>query len=189
VGKMREKCWQLLVVIMCQLLVLPPAFSQAGAQQLKIVVVEGAGAKNVVQQITAKPLIVRVEDDNGRPIPGATVVFTAPEGGPSGEFANDSPTTRLITSPEGLANAGTFHPNALAGPYQIQVRAEFQGQTATASILQTNIGQRGGHGKLIAILALAGAAAAAAIAASRRSSSTSNAPTITFGGAAVGAPK
>jgi hypothetical protein len=188
VQRIREKCWQLLAITLCQLLVLQPAFPQGSAPRLKITVLGGAGAKNVVQQIAAKPIIVRVEDENSRPVAGATVVLTAPERGPSGAFTNDSSTIRLTTDTDGIANAGTFHPNAFAGKYQIQARAEFQGQNATASIAQQNTGQRQGHGKLIAIVALTGAAAAAAVAAARKGGSTSL-PTITFGGAAVGAPK
>lgn len=185
----RKRCWQLVAVLMCQLIILQPAFPQEPARGLRITIVEGAGAKNVVQQIAPRPIVVRIEDGTSRPVAGATVILTAPDGGPSGEFSNDSPTIRLTTDADGIANAGSVHPNAFAGNFQIQVRAEFQGQTATAFIAQRNVGQGQGHGKLIAILALAGAAAAAAVAATRRSSSSSNAPTITFGGAAVGAPR
>ena len=135
--------------------------------------------------------MVRVEDANNRPVAGAVVTFTAPQSGPSGEFENDLSTSSMITGADGLAAAGAFHPNAIQGAYNIQVRVEFQGQTAAASIPQTNIEQRKGHFKMIAILAIAGAAVGAAIAAgsgNKTSTTTTTAPTITFGGAAVGAP-
>ena len=189
---MRQKCWQSIVVLICQLLALEPLLAQQpGAQGgLRIVIVEGAAARNVVQQIAPRPLVVRIDDANNRAVSGAVVVFTAPEGGPSGEFANDSRIARVTTGPDGLAVAGTYHPNGIEGGYQIQVRAEFQGQMTTTTIAQANVAQKKGHGKLIAILAIGGAAAAAAIASrSGSSSTTSNTPTITFGGAAVGAPK
>src|SRR6185295_2980109 len=121
-----------------------------------------------------------------------TVVFTAPQSGPSGEFENDSRTLTVVTGLDGLANAGAYHPNATAGPYQIRVNAQFQGAAATAYISQINIAEKKGHGKLIATLLILGAAGGAAIAYRDRlggSSSSSSALTIGFGGAAVGAPR
>jgi hypothetical protein len=161
-----------------------PAFAQQG---LRLVVVEGAGARNVVQQIAARPIAVRVEDSGGRPVSGASVTFTAPSAGPSGDFANDTPRLIVFTGDDGIAAARGFHPNNLTGNYQVQVRAEFQGQSAQAAIAQSNIGQRKGHGKAYLIVGIA-AAAGAAIVVRERNSSNNSTPTITFGGAAVGAP-
>jgi len=190
--RMRGKNWRVPLVAVCQFLVLQSALGQqvGGQRGLKIVTVEGEGAKNVVQQIAPKPLIVRVEDANNRPVPGATVVFTAPDGGPSGEFSNDSRTMRVITGQDGLAAAGMFHPNATTGPYQIRVSAQLEAETATAVISQINATERKGHGKLFTVLIVAGAAAGAALAYRKKNgSNASDTPTITFGGAAVGAPK
>jgi hypothetical protein len=189
--RMRLKWRRLIVVVLCQLLALLPAMGQqAGVQNgLKIVIVSGAGAKNVVQQITPRPIVIRIDDASGHPAAGAAVTFTAPEPGPSGEFAMASPTITLTTGPDGLASAGSFHPNGVLGPYQIQVRADFRGQTATAGVPQINVAQPKGHKKLIAIILLTAAAAGAAIAARySKSTTTSTTPTITFGGGAVGAP-
>ena len=112
-----------LVVVLCQFLVLQTVFArQAG---IRIVVVRGDKAKNVIQQIPPESLTVRVEDQNRRPVAGATVVFTAPNAGPSGEFATGSPSFSATTNQDGLAVADGFHPNAVAGAYQIQLRAEF----------------------------------------------------------------
>jgi hypothetical protein len=136
-------------------------------------------------------LLVRVEDGAGNPVAGATVIFTSPSVGPSGEFADDSRTVRVLTGPDGLASAGVFHPNATTGSYQIRVTAELQGEIASAVISQANIAEKKGRGKLIAALAIAAAAAGAAIAYSRKNGNGGSAdtPTITFGGAAVGAPR
>jgi hypothetical protein len=179
------------LAIFCQLLVLQSALGRPAAapQGLRIIVIEGEGAKNVTQQIAARPLIVRIVDPTGRPVSGANVTFTAPQVGASGDFENDSRTIRVVSGGDGNANAGSFHPNGNQGPYQIVVRAEFQGQMATNSILQTNVGKGGGHKKVILIIAIAGAAAAAAVAAHTNNGNSSSAPTITFGGSAVGAPK
>jgi len=192
-GKMREQYRQWPLAFLCQLLVLHSAFGQPlqAQQRLQILVIEGEGARNVTEQIPPRPMTVRIQNASNQPVAGATVTFTAPDSGPSGEFTNDSRSVRVTTGPDGIANAGPFHPNATAGPFQVTVRAEFQGQTATAAILQTNVAKGTGHKKLIAIVAIAGAAAAAGIAAhgNSGSSSSSGAPTITFGGSAVGAPK
>jgi hypothetical protein len=191
-GRIVKRCRRLPTTMLCQMLVLQAVLAQpAGAQaRLRILVQEGEGARNVAQQISPRPMIVRVLDANNRPVEGATVTFTAPGGGPGGDFANDSPSVRVVTSAAGIANAGPYHPNERAGMYQIQVRAEFQGEMASALISQTNIERGKGHKKVIAIIAIAAAAAGAAVAAQKgSSSSSSSSPTITFGGTAVGAPK
>src|SRR6185369_9312034 len=76
-----QMIWRLLVVVLSQLLVLQPVFAQQppGPRALKIVVVDGAGSRNVVLQIAARPMTVRVEDAANRPVAGAEVVFTAPQ--------------------------------------------------------------------------------------------------------------
>jgi hypothetical protein len=189
--KRRTKRFQALVVVICHLLALQPAFSQqAGVQRgLKIVIVEGGGARNVVRQIPPRPLAVRILDANDQPVAGATVDFSAPQVGPSGEFANDSRSYSVTSDQDGLAVASGYHPNSIEGPYQIRVRAEFQGQTASELIPQTNIAQKKGRGKLYAIIGIVGAAAAAIAFRGGSNGSSGNAPTITFGGGAVGAPR
>ena len=179
-----DQAGRLSIVVFCLFLSIQPAVAQQG---LRIVVVEGSNARNAVQQIAARPLAVRVEDAGGRPVSGATVTFTAPSAGPSGDFANDSPSLTVFTGNDGIAAARGYHPNGITGGYQIQVRAEFQGQTSSVSIAQTNISGGKGHGKTFLIVGVA-AAAAAAIVVRERNSSNNTTPTITFGGAAVGAP-
>lgn len=189
---------RVLVAIVCQLLVLQPVFGQQvnGQRGLRIVVVEGAGARNVVQQIAARPLLVRVHDADNQPIAGAIVEFNAPDNGPSAVFENDSRTMIVTTDNDGLASAGTLHPNGISGSYSIRVRAEFEGQRAVAAIQQSNVEQGRGRGKMIAILGIVAAAVGAAIAVRSgggdgpdEPEATPSTPTITFGGAAVGAPK
>src|SRR5215469_11685790 len=99
--KTKERRRRLPLVVLCELLVLyaalpQPSMAQATAQpKLRIMVVEGEGAKNVAQQIAAKQLIVRVLDANNRPVEGAAVTFLAPANGPSGDFTNDSKSIRI----------------------------------------------------------------------------------------------
>jgi hypothetical protein len=198
-ARTKERRRRLPLAVLCEILILyaglaQPAIAQTTPAQataqakLRIVVVEGEGAKNVAQQIAAKQLTVRVLDGNNRPVEGAAVTFIAPASGPSGDFTNDSKSIRILTSADGVANAGPYHPNATTGAYLIQVRVEFQRALATVNISQMNVGQSKSHKKMFAIIAIAGAAAGAAIAA-HGSSSSSGAPTITLGGTAVGAPK
>ena len=197
----KERRRRLRLAVLCEMLVLyaglaQPSIAQATAQaNLRVVVVEGEGAKNVAQQIAAKELIVRVQDGNNRPVEGAAVTFIAPASGPSGDFTNDSKSIRVLANTDGVANAGPYHPNAATGAYEIQIRAEFRRALATASISQMNVVQGRGHKKMIALIAI-GAAAGAAIAAHAGSSSSSSSsgsssggPTITFGGSGVGVPK
>ena len=178
---------------MSWVLALQPLYAQQGDAQvgLKIVVVQGDNAKNTTQEIPLSPLSVRVEAANNQPVPNATVTFTSPGTGASGEFANDSRTFSVNTDEEGLATARGYHPNSITGTYSIRVRALWQGETAAIDIRQRNVAPgQGGLGKRIAIIAIAGAAAGAIIAArSHGSNTSSNAPTITFGGGAVGAPR
>ena len=191
-SRTRRNCSRSLAVVMCQLLILHTALAQqiAGQSGLRIVIVGGDGARNFIQQIPPEPLVVRIEGNRG-PVAGAMVTFTAPPAGASGQFSNGSINITAATDADGLAIVGGFHPNAIAGSYQIRVRAEFQGQTATANIRQSNIESGKGHGRLITIVLLAGAAAGAALIArsGHDSNSASTTPVISFGDGAVGAPR
>ena len=133
-----------------------------GAQsKLKIVVLEGEGAVNNIRQRTAREPVVEIRDENDRPVAGARVTFILPESGPSGVFPNGSHITTTVSDEKGQAAALGLRPNKVAGEFQIRVAASHQGQTASASINQTNVGTPPSRvpGKLIAVAALAGGAA------------------------------
>jgi hypothetical protein len=183
--------FRLLIFILCFLLAAPFAPAQ---QSLRIVVVEGSNARNVMQQIVPGPLTIRVEDATGGPVAGATVVFTSPQTGASGEFANNARTLEMTTNAGGVASAINYHPNAIDGSYDIEVRAQFQNQTASTRIRQKNIAQRKGRGRLIAVLLVVGAVAGAVLASTLKgkdeppSLTPDPTPSNTLGGGAVGAP-
>jgi hypothetical protein len=186
-----RSCSRLLAVVLCHALMTQAVLGQQSS--LRVRIVQGSGAKNVVQQIAARPLVVRVEDANGAPVADARVVFTSPQVGPSGEFSNNLRTFEAITDSRGQASADSYHPNDITGAYFIRVTAQFQNRTAMEDIRQENVGQSKGRGKLIAIIAVAGAAAAAILASSLKKDSSpttppTTPPTITLGGTAVGAP-
>jgi hypothetical protein len=150
---------------------LAAAPQQAEAPKLKIVIVEGEGAINNIKQRVAGAAIVRVEDENDRPVAGALVTFLLPNNGPGAAFADGSHTLTVTTNEQGLAVARSIRPNSLEGQFQIQVTASHMGATARAAIVQTNApaaaaaaGAGGGiSGKLIAILAVAAGAAAGGV--------------------------
>jgi hypothetical protein len=189
------------IVALCVLLVAQSLFASQEAVGLRIQVVQGEDARNVLEQIPANPITVRVTDRNNRPIPGASVTFTSPTSGPSGDFVNGLTNFTTMTDENGTAVAREYRPNDVAGAYQIRVRAEYLGEIATTSIHQTNGATKKSTGKLIAIVAVAGIAgvAGAAFAARGGGSSSSpttptspnspSVPTISFGGATVSGPK
>ena len=187
--------------MVCQLCP-PSAWAQEAGGQLNIVIVDGDGAINNIRQRTAREPIVQVEDQNHKPIAGAAVVFLLPDQGASGVFANGSHTLTVMTDAQGRAVAHGLKPNGVQGKLQIHVTASHQGQTATATISQTNaVSAAGGaaaagvSAKLIAILAIAGAAVAGGVVAATRGGGggSPTAPptpptTVTPGTGTVGAP-
>jgi hypothetical protein len=179
-----------------------PGWSQQNPAGLQIVIVEGEGALNNIKQRVTRDPIVQVEDENHRPIPGASVVFTLPNQGPGGTFDNGTNTLTTMTNNQGQAVARGIRFNNQVGTMQMRVTASFGGQTATAVITQTNlIGTSGGGGggggatKWLIILGVAGAVAAGVIVATHGGSSSPTTPppvptvTITPGVPAVGAPQ
>jgi hypothetical protein len=168
--------------LLCIQCVLPSAYAQNPPVRLDIVVVSGEGAINNVGQRSSRDPVVRIEDENNKPVVGASVVFTLPTEGPSGVFANGDKTAITVTDNRGEAAATGLRLNTVAGKLQIHVNASFRGQTARTNITQFNMEVPGkqakGSGKLVAILAIVGAAAAGgAVAATRGSSSAATPPT------------
>jgi len=102
---------------------------------LKIVVIEGEDAVNIVDKKTAVKPVVEVRDRNDLPVAGAAVTFTV--GGKGATFARGAQTLTATTNAAGRAAVTTLNPVG-SGAVQINVQATFQGQTATATITQTN---------------------------------------------------
>jgi hypothetical protein len=173
----------------------PIAGAQTAPAKLNLVIVEGDGAINNIRQRTAREPVVQVEDENHKPIAGAVVVFLLPNQGAGGTFANGARTLTVISDDQGRAVARGLRPNSGEGQYQIHVNASFGGQTATATITQTNaVGAAAGggataaaagvSGKLIAVLVVVGAAAAGGIAYAATHSSGSSSSSATIGSGA-----
>jgi len=165
--------------------------------KLNIVIVEGEGAINNIRQRVAREPIVQVTDENNRPVAGATVVFFLPKDGPGGTFPGGARNLSVVTGQDGRAVARGLRTNDIAGKFQIQVEATYQGVSATATITQSNAvlaAAAGGiSGKLLAIFAIAGGAAAGGVIAATRGGKETAAPpptptTVSAGTPSVGAP-
>ena len=122
------------VALFTAIISIPPALSGQQRTGLKIVVIAGEDAVNIVQQKTAVAPIVEVRDRNDLPVPGATVTFAVGQGA---TFGGGS-TITMLTNAAGQATAAGLTPTA-AGAIQIQATAVFQGQTAVATIAQSNV--------------------------------------------------
>ena len=180
----------------------------APGRGISVVVVEGEGGSNNVRSRANRQMVVRLEDDNHRPVVGAAVNFFLPNQGPGGTFMNGTSSLTTTTDSRGRAYAGGIQFNQQAGPMQVRVAASYAGQTASAVINQTNTvgpvvtggpAKSGGGGgmsttaKVLIIVAIAGGAAAGAILATRGGSSSppvavTPTVTITAGPPTVGAP-
>src|SRR5262249_43564849 len=96
----------------------------------------GHDSVNIVQQKTATAPVVEVRDRNNLPVAGASVVFLIGGNSNAATLANG---VRQVTLTTDAAGRVTTTVNPLSrGAGQIQGRASYQGQTATATINQTN---------------------------------------------------
>ena len=140
----------------------------ATAQNMKILLVEGQGAINVVDKNTQRNLTVRVEEKYGSPGKGVPVTFTLPGSGPSGYFKNGQKSITITTDENGYATVRGFRPNDVAGQFSIAVKAATPGGDISAEIPQTNASvsseeQEPSRKKLIFTIVAAAAAGSAAI--------------------------
>ncbi|HUE04275.1 MAG TPA: hypothetical protein VMR62_32290 [Bryobacteraceae bacterium] len=190
-------------VLVCALLALPPQTARAQQAepptQLNIVIVEGEGAVNNLRQRVVREPIVRVEDQNHKPVAGAAVSFLLPGNGATGTFGNGTKLLTVITDSNGQAVARGIKANNVAGQYQIHVTASVGRVTTTATISQTNADAAAAGGvaagavvstKLIVVLAIVGAAVATGVAVgvTRGGSSSTAAVQQTTTGLSPGTP-
>jgi hypothetical protein len=155
--------------------------------RLKILVLEGQGAINNIDERRAKAPAVQVVDENNAPVKGASVSFMLPDTGPSGDFGGGVRLMTVTTDAMGQAAARSLSPNQVAGAFQIRATASYAGLTATATIDQTNadVTAKNGHSgfsKKLLIIVAAGGAVAAGAAFAARGHSSNNATTTTSSG-------
>lgn len=163
------------------------AQQSASPMQLKIVVLEGQGAINNIDEHRAKAPAVQVIDENGTPVKGASVSFLLPDTGPSGAFGDGLHLLTVTTDAMGQAVGRGLTPNQISGSFQIRATASYAGLMASAAIDQTNAqatakNGRGVSKKLLIIILVGGAAAGgAAVVASRGGHTTNNTTNTTSG--------
>ena len=109
--------------------------SVAGQSALKIIVIDGENAVNVIQLRTAVAPVVEVRDRNDQPVAGAIVRFAVTRGQATFSGAR---TITVTTNAAGRAAATGFAPTGV-GTLQLTASASFQGQTIAATIAQTNV--------------------------------------------------
>ena len=182
-----------LVLLLSFNLLIPKAFAQIVPTRIEIVVVEGEGAVNNIRQRAARDPVIRVEDENHKPVAGAAVVFTLPISGTTGEFSNGSKTLTVTTDQDGLAAAHGLKTNQVEGKLQIYVTSSYRGLRARALINQVTVAgpgsatHGGGSSKVWIILAVVAAAAAGgAVAATHKGSSPASVGTGPAAPAAIG---
>ena len=88
----------------------------------------------------------------------------------AGRFGDGESSLTATAGPNGEVVGRGLKPNRVAGPFQIRVTASARGESATATIHQTNVepAAGGGSGKKIALVALIGGAAIGGIIAATR---------------------
>ena len=181
----------------------PVARAQDTGPKLNLVIVEGEGAINNIHQRTTREAIVQVQDENHKPIAGASVIFLLPSQGAGGQFANGSQMLAVTSDSQGNAVARGIQLNRAQGQFQIHVTASFHGQTASTDIHMSSAAAAAGTAtvagisvKLIVVLMAVGAAAATGAAyavthsggSSTTTTTASSVVTLTLGTGTVGGP-
>ncbi len=129
-----------IALLVCAAMLFAPALAPAqqpkpaSAAGLRIVVIAGEDAVNIIQQKTAVNPIVEVRDRNNLPVSGVAVTFSV--GGQGATFGGASALT-VTTNAAGQAVVTGLTPTA-TGAITINATATVQGQAIAATITQTN---------------------------------------------------
>ncbi len=117
---------------------LPLLVAQTPAPALKILVLNGEGARHSIKTKRAVQALVEVRDENDKPLPGAQVVFQLPAAGPGGTFPGGRLMQRVATDARGQAATTGFVPNDEQGRFNVKVTATSGTASASAVIAQIN---------------------------------------------------
>jgi hypothetical protein len=164
---------------------------------IQISIVAGEGISQIINQKGRVDPVVQVQETTGKPIEGAQVVFSLPNTGPGGVFANGSKSMTVDTDAQGRATGQGLVLNRLKGTFDIQVTASYQGRTASVSISQKSVARVRSAGAFgvptktwviagFCLLAIAGGIVAAK---ELRSGANPNVLTATPGVPTVGGPQ
>jgi hypothetical protein len=113
----------------------------APPSSLQIVILDGEGALNNIQERTAREPIVQVQDEKHRPLAGALVLFAihGGAGGAGAAFEGGASTLSVLTDANGVAHAAGLLANNLQGSWQIQVTASMGNLKTTTVIHESNV--------------------------------------------------
>ena len=111
---------------------------QAAPSALKIIVLQGEGARHSIRSRHGVQTVIEVRDQNDRPLPGAQVVFQLPAAGPGGTFPGGRLTQRTVTDARGQAATAGFAPNDQEGRFNLKVVVSSGDLTAEAVVSQIN---------------------------------------------------
>ncbi|MBI4877450.1 MAG: hypothetical protein HY822_22710 [Acidobacteria bacterium] len=172
----------------------------AQSGNLKIVVLEGEGAKNNVRAKSATAPVVEVRDEADKPVTGAEVVFQLPATGPGGVFHGWMRTQTVRSDAEGKAGTSGYTPNDEEGRFNIKVTATAGAKTGGAVIAQSNVrgtGASAGAAKktwwkpvaVIAAVAVVGGVVAGTRGDNKTAATVTVPVTITPGAVSVGGPR
>ncbi|MCY4187643.1 MAG: carboxypeptidase-like regulatory domain-containing protein [Bryobacterales bacterium] len=187
--------FQVLAVALSALLAIPPqARAQEAAIQIRVLAGEG-GINNINRNVAAEPLI-EVLDAAGRPVAKATVTLRSPASGPSVTFFGASRVATMTTDDQGRVRVSGMLPNTVEGTFQIDVQAEYDNDSAVATITQSNAvapgdarPKRRGIGWRV-ITAIGAAATVGIVAAALRNGEAEVTPTaISVGAVSVSGPR
>lgn len=182
---------------------LPATLAQNLPARIDIVTVEGEGVINNIRQRVTHGPVVRVEDDDHRPVAGAVVVFALPVSGTTGEFSNGSKTLTMLTDKDGQAAAQGLKTNDIPGKLQILVTASYHGLRARTTVSQfveaapgakapvseVHSSKSGGKWKWVVLGIVAGGGAGAGLYFGRHTTANSSPISISTGSVIFGSPR
>jgi hypothetical protein len=176
-----------------------PATAQVAILQIQVL--EGDGAVHAPGSRSARPIIVEVTDETGRPVPGAAVSFHLPEEGPGGAFANGLHTEVAVSDAQGRVALHGLQVNRVPGRFQIRVIAnkeqaragvmssQYVAELRSGAATATAAGSPRRRIRWVAVAALVGGGAAAGVlSAGRKQAAAPAAPVAGAVTAAVTAP-
>jgi len=132
----------LLLMLVCSSSVLAAGQTQSGnVNALKVIVVDGDEAANIVEEKIAAEPVIEVRDQEDRRVVGAVVRFqirrTAIGNRVPALFAGGRAEVRTLTDGAGRAATSPLTPLE-AGRFEIEIQVSHQGRSATATIRHTN---------------------------------------------------
>lgn len=117
-------------------------FAIAQVATLQIKIMEGDAVIHAPGSRSTQPLAVRITDEDGQAVSGATVSFRLPDEGPGGLFANGLRTEIAISDANGRATARRMQLNQTPGDFQIRITAAKEQARAGTLLPQSIQGRR-----------------------------------------------